>query len=77
MDVADVANDYAEKVLQAALEEHQYKLNQVGNDWPYGIGRCKNCGESIDDGRPYCDKNCSEDHWYRIKSEARNRKYLG
>ena len=40
-------------------------------------GRCKNCGDKLDDTRPYCDEPCRDDHWERIKSESRNGKYRG
>lgn len=76
-DEIDLANEQAERFLQASIQAHQNSLNQAGNDWPYGIGRCKNCGEVIDDGRPYCSEDCRDDHWVRIKSDMRNRKYRG
>ena len=76
-DFADIGSDYTEKWLQAQIEEHAYQLSQAGNEWPYGLGKCKNCGESIDDGRPYCEESCRDDHWTRIKADKRNFKYRG
>ena len=76
-DEADIGSDYTEKWLEGQIAEHQYQLSQAGNDWPYGLGRCKNCGEVIDDGRPYCEESCRDDAWERIKAERRNGKYRG
>lgn len=76
-DPNDFASEMEAKWLEAQLSEHQHKLNQAGNDWPYGIGRCKNCGDQIDDGRPYCEEACRDDHWDRIKASLRDRKYRG
>lgn len=78
MDEADMANDYQEKWLAAQLDEHKYQLNQVGDVWPYGIGKCKNCGDSTgEERRPYCSEGCRDDHWDRIKADKRNGKYRG
>lgn len=77
MDEADYGSEREMAMLQAALEEHQWQLSQAGNDWPYGMGRCKNCGEDTGDGSPYCDKLCSDDHWERLKAARRNGKYRG
>ena len=77
MDEADYGSEREMAMLQAALEEHQYQLSQAGNDWPYGPGRCKNCGDVIDDGRPYCEESCRDDAWERLKAEKRNGKYRG
>ena len=77
MDEADYGSEREMAMLQAALEEHQWQLSQSGNDWPYGLGRCKNCGEAIDDGRPYCEESCRDDAWERLKAEKRNGKYRG
>ena len=77
MDEADYGSEREMAMLQAALEEHQYQLSQAGNDWPYGLGRCKNCGDVIDDGRPYCEESCRDDAWERIKAAKRNGKYRG
>ena len=77
MDEADYGSKREMAMLQAALEEHQYQLSQAGNDWPYGLGRCKNCGEAIDDGRPYCEESCRDDAWEQLKAEKRNGKYRG
>jgi hypothetical protein len=71
MDEADIAQHQVDMFLTASLMKHQQSLNQVGNDWPYGKGRCKNCGERIDDERPYCEEPCRDDHWDRIKAAAR------
>ena len=76
-DEADRGNEVAEQRLQAQLNAHKSQLNQAGADWPYGSGRCKNCGEVIDDGRPYCSEECRDDAWERLKSEKRNGKYRG
>lgn len=77
MDECDVASEREQAMLQAALEEFQYQLSQAGNEWPYGIGKCKNCAEDTGDGRPYCSEECRDDAWERIKSERRNGKYRG
>ena len=76
-DFADIGSDYTERWLEAQIEEHAYQLAQAGNEWPYGLGKCKNCGESIDDGRPYCEESCRDDHWIRIQTSMRNGKYRG
>lgn len=66
-DPNDMASAYEQKWLQAQIEEHAYQLSQAGNEWPYGLGKCKNCGESIDDGRAYCDLDCAKDFQARQK----------
>ena len=76
-DPNDMASAYEQKWLHEQIEEHAYQLSQAGNEWPYGQGKCKNCGESIDDGRPYCEEACRDDHWIRIKADIRNSKYRG
>jgi hypothetical protein len=77
MDEADYGSEREQAMLQAALEEFQYQLSQAGNEWPYGIGKCKNCGEVIDDSRPYCDIECASDFSDRLKANRRNGKYRG
>lgn len=76
-DEIDIANDRVLSDIENRIYEMQYQLSQAGNDWPYGLGRCKNCGEAIDDGRPYCEESCRDDAWERLKAERRNGKYRG
>lgn len=76
-DEADIGNERAEIMLSDLIAEARYQLTKPSNDWPYGEGRCKNCGDKLDDTRPYCDEPCRDDYWERIKSESRNGKYRG
>jgi hypothetical protein len=72
MDEADLAQHQVDMFLKASiLNQQQNAAKQPANDWPYGVGRCKNCGDAIDDGRPYCEEYCRDDHWDRIKAAAR------
>lgn len=71
MDEADYGNERMEKWLTAQIEEHAYQQKQATDDWPYGAGRCKNCGEKLDDSRSYCEEACRDDHWERIKRDVR------
>lgn len=64
----------AEEWIADQIAEQRYQLSIVKDNWPYGIGRCKNCGEHMDDARPYCDEPCRSDHWDRIKAEKRRGK---
>jgi hypothetical protein len=75
MDEADYGNEQMEKWLEAQISEHQYALSHAVNAYP--VGECRNCSAKLDDGRPYCDEGCRDDHWERIKSEKRNGKYRG
>lgn len=78
MDEADRGNETMEKWLLAQLEEHAYQMSHTPDDWPYGLGRCKNCGdETGEERRAYCCPECAQDHWDRLKSEKRNGKYRG
>lgn len=75
MDEADVANDMAEKWLEGRIAEYQHQLNHAVNDWPYGLGRCKNCGEDTGDSSPYCSEECCKDFSYRERIQKRQWRY--
>lgn len=75
MDEADYGSEREQQMLQAALEEHQWQLNHAVSAYP--IGLCRNCDARIDDGRPYCDDLCRDDHQDRLRAEKRNGKYRG
>lgn len=78
MDEADLGSDYTEKWLEGRIAEHQYQLAQAGNDWPYGLGRCKNCGDVTGEERvPFCGPDCRTDWDDRQRAARRNGKYRG
>ena len=74
-DEIDIANDRRDAELENRIAEFQYSLSHAVSAFP--VGECRNCAEKLDDGRPYCDEKCRDDHWERIKAEKRNGKYRG
>ena len=76
-DEADLGNEAMERWLEAQISEHQYQLSQAGNDWPYGLGRCKNCGGVTEPSVPFCSADCREDFDHRLRMDRMNRKYRG
>ena len=53
MDDADAADITAEQHLQRALARRQATLPAVG--------QCYSCGEPVDAGRRFCDRDCMDD----------------
>ncbi len=77
-DEIDVANDAVDKWLEGRIAEYQHQLSQAGNDWPYGFGRCKNCGDVTGEERTaFCGPDCRTDFDDRLRAEKRNGKYRG
>lgn len=72
MDEADIANEYAEKMLTSALLKHQRSLNQSGDiEAEICVGCCYATRTSF--GRR-CDgwRDCLEDHDRAYKAKRRN-----
>jgi hypothetical protein len=68
-DFADIGSDYTERWLEAQISEHQYQLNQTGNEPEEQV--CRNCKEPLSDGRHYCDTECALDYETRQKAMKR------
>jgi hypothetical protein len=74
MDEIDIASERYEAWLQNRIDEAQY---QLGHAVSAHDGLCKNCAERLDDGRPYCNSSCRDDHQERIRLSRMNGKYRG
>lgn len=68
-DIIDDANDRAEKWLTAHIEEHVYQMSVAA---VFNSGHCRNCDETLDDGRAYCDMECALDFEKRQHANRRN-----
>ena len=73
MDEADYGSEREQKMLQAALEEHQWQLNHAISAYP--IGECRNCQEKLDDGRAFCTEDCRNDFQDRERIAKRQWRY--
>lgn len=74
-DEADLGNERMEKWLEAQISEHQYRLNQMGNEPEESV--CSNCKEPLPAGQRYCSKDCLQDWEDRLAADRRNGKYRG
>ena len=72
MDEIDIASERYEAWLQNRIEEAQY---QLGHAVSAHDGLCRNCSARLDDGRPYCDSNCRDDHQDRLNAQARRGRF--
>lgn len=60
MDDADLADKRIADAVESARNEAAYNLRHAAQ----ATGHCLNCGEKLDDGRRWCDSDCSCD-WSR------------
>ncbi len=61
-DEADMAHEIEERMRSAALRRRHATLPAVG--------QCYSCGEPVDDGRRFCDRDCLDD-WQRAERARR------
>jgi len=54
MDEADIAQGHEERDRAAALRRRHATLPAVG--------QCYSCGEPVEDGRRFCDRDCLDDY---------------
>lgn len=64
MDEADAADLTVEQHLKRALARRHATLPAVGT--------CYSCGEPVDDGRRFCDRECLEDFERAEKARRMN-----
>lgn len=60
MDDADLADVRIRSMIESAREEAAHQLTKMA----VATGHCLNCGEDLDDGRRFCDKDCADD-WHK------------
>lgn len=74
-DDVDIATDRLQAELANRIAELQYQINHAVSAYP--IGECRNCASRLDDGRAFCDLDCSRDFEDRQRADRRNGKYRG
>lgn len=71
--------DYSQErqlaLMENRIREHQYQLNQMGNEPEESV--CRNCKEPLPAGQRYCSKDCLQDWEDRLAADRRNGKYRG
>ena len=69
-DPIDAGCARAEEWLADKIAEAQYQLGHAVSAYP--AGECRNCQTKLDDGRAYCDKDCTDDFALRQMMNKRN-----
>ena len=71
----DYAQERELELMENRIREHQYRLNQMGNEPEEAV--CRNCREPLPEGQHFCSQECRDDHQTRLAAERRNGKYRG
>lgn len=69
-DEVDIANERRDQELANIINEFRYKLENP--TVVFNSGHCRNCDETLDDGRAYCDSECASDFENRQLAIRRN-----
>jgi hypothetical protein len=70
----DFAQERQLELMENRLREFQYQLSQMGNIEEESA--CRNCKEPLLEGQHYCNSECRDDHWLRVKAEKRRGREL-